>query len=316
MQQGSASLWGWLLLLLLALVVVIPSCGDDPSPASVPTPTTVPTETLTPVPTSTPEPSEIDQVLENRQLAIPTPTSPPMATPTLIPAIIPTATATPELTATPVPERPIFTPTPSATTTTADTPAPHDSDPDCPAGGGLDDGPTISRCNNAVQASLTSFSFTMRMSLAGLLPAGPPDGDLPSLEMTGTLVLPDQFLYNLSVGVGDEALDVRVIAIGDDIFVQEPFTRAVQNSHRAGLAGFAVGDSHSRARPPKLWIVHCVVVRGVVSAHRIVGRSPGRTEVRGVLLCIGEFYARGGPKVNSLGSTQIHHPNRTQHLIL
>ena len=236
-QQGSASLWGWLGLLLLALVVVLPSCGDDPEPAPVPTPTTVPTETPTPVPTSTLEPLAINQVLEGRELAHPTPTLSPTSTPesappTAVPSPTATSPATPLPPATPSPGPPTPEPTstpevvtPAATSTTVDVPRQADS-ADCPPGSGLVDGPTVSRCNIQALESISSLSFAARMSLAAMLPVAPDDAEVPALEMSGALIPPDRFRYNLSVGDGDEVLNIAIIAIGDDLFTQDPLTES------------------------------------------------------------------------------------------
>ena len=106
----------WLAVVtVLAIVVVLSACSDDPAPTAEPTaaPTATPTDTPTAEPTAAPT-------------AIPTDT--PTAEPTAAPAATPTDTPTAEPTAAPTATlTPIATPTPTPTPTATPTSAPTDT---------------------------------------------------------------------------------------------------------------------------------------------------------------------------------------------
>ena len=105
---------------VLAIVVVLSACSDDPAPTPEPTATPTAAPTATPTNTPTPEPTATPTAAPT---ATPTntPTPEPTATPTTAPTATPTNTPTPTPTATPTPEP---TATPTATPTDTPTPTP------------------------------------------------------------------------------------------------------------------------------------------------------------------------------------------------
>ena len=109
----------------------------------------------------------------------------------------------------------------------------HALSPECVPGGALDDAATISACSAEAVQGIGSFAFDAEFDLAAVFPVdlamddGMDGGGMDpfgqsAMTFSGAVILPDSLKFSISLGLGDEALEINGITIGADNYMQDP----------------------------------------------------------------------------------------------
>ena len=110
----------------------------------------------------------------------------------------------------------------------------HALSPECVPGGALDNAEAISDCSAEAVQGIESFAFDAEFDLAAVFPfdlamddgtdGGAMEDPFGQSAMTysGAVILPDRVMYSISLGLGDETLEINGIAVGTDNYVQDP----------------------------------------------------------------------------------------------
>lgn len=109
----------------------------------------------------------------------------------------------------------------------------HALSPECVPGGALDDAATISACSAEAVQGIGSFAFDAEFDLAAVFPVdlamddGMDGGGMDpfgqsAMTFSGAVILPDSLMFSISLGLGDEALEINGITIGADNYMQDP----------------------------------------------------------------------------------------------
>ena len=100
--------------------------------------------------------------------------------------------------------------------------------PDCVLGGEMTDPAIISGCISEALQNITSFAFDARFDITALFPVdlveedGMDTSGEGAMAFSGTVVLPDSLSFSISLGSGDEAVEINGITIGADNYIQDP----------------------------------------------------------------------------------------------
>ena len=143
------------------------------------------------------------------------------------PTSTPTVVATPTPTATPMPTP---APTPMATVP-ADPTSKMDADVeveddidlpmDCLPGGMIDDAATASSCNAQAMLKIKSVSFDGEFNLLALFPVEGVGGE-GSIRISGAIVLPDRFRFEISFTPEEEMIEINGVVTGEDAYIRDP----------------------------------------------------------------------------------------------
>ena len=140
------------------------------------------------------------------------PTVAPVSTPTAAPTSAPT----------PTPTR-IHTPAPTATSPAESTSRTQDGvdlPADCVPAGTLDDAATVSSCNAQAMMQVESFSFDVDFNLFAILPLE--DTGEGFMRLDGSIVLPDRFTFDISLGPEGETIQMSGVIVGSDTYIKDP----------------------------------------------------------------------------------------------
>ena len=145
----------------------------------------------------------------------PAPTAEPTSTPTVVPTPMPTATPTPTPTAT--------VPADHMSKMDGDVEVEGDMDlpMDCLPGGMLDDAATVSSCNAQAMQQVKSFSFDGEFNLLALFPVEGA-GSEGLMRISGAIVLPDRFRFEVSLNPDGEMTEMNGVVIGEDSYIRDP----------------------------------------------------------------------------------------------
>ncbi len=105
--------------------------------------------------------------------------------------------------------------------------------PECVPGGGLTDPAIISACSSEALQTITSFAFDAKFDITALFPVDLAmedgmNGDGMDamgegvMTFSGTVILPDSLSFAITLGLGDEAVEINGLAIGADNYIQDP----------------------------------------------------------------------------------------------
>ena len=109
----------------------------------------------------------------------------------------------------------------------------HALSPQCVPGGALYDAAIIAACSAEAVQGIESFAFDAEFDLAAVFPVDLAMGDgmdgagmdpfgQSAMTFSGAVVLPDTLMYSISLGLGDEVLEINAITVGADNYIQEP----------------------------------------------------------------------------------------------
>ena len=145
----------------------------------------------------------------------PAPTAEPTSTPTVVPTPMPTATPTPTPTAT--------VPADHMSKMDGDVEVEGDMDlpMDCLPGGMLDDAATVSSCNAQAMQQVKSFSFDGEFNLLALFPVEGA-GSEGLMRISGAIVLPDRFRFEVSLNPDGEMTEMNGVVIAEDSYIRDP----------------------------------------------------------------------------------------------
>ncbi len=139
----------------------------------------------------------------------PIPTAEPTSRPTVVPTPMPTSTAT--------------TPADAASKIDRDVESEGDIDldMDCLPGGTLDNAVTVSSCNAQAMQQVKSFSFDGEFNLLALFPVEDAGGE-GLMRISGAIVLPDRFRFEISFTPDEEMIEINGVVIGGDVYIRDP----------------------------------------------------------------------------------------------
>ncbi len=105
--------------------------------------------------------------------------------------------------------------------------------PECVPGGTLTDPEIISGCSSEALQNITSFAFDAKFDITALFPVdlvaedGMDGGEMDAMgegamTFSGAVVFPESLSFSISLGLGDEAVEINGITIGADNYIQDP----------------------------------------------------------------------------------------------
>ena len=93
---------------------------------------------------------------------------------------------------------------------------------DCLPGGMLDDAATVSSCNAQAMQQVKSFSFDGEFNLLAIFPVEGPNAGEGSIRISGAIVLPDRFRFEISFTPDEEMIEINGVVIGEDTYIRDP----------------------------------------------------------------------------------------------